>query len=787
MPFTYATDPANVVTDKAGNALAGVHIAVYTARNGTPITSLVHPETGAAYPGVLVSDDKGRFPFRLEAETLSRVSLQDPSGEWWEVVANEAIDQAGLIVEQFPGIVASAESATTKADEATAATADLALAPRRYGAAGNGVADDTSALQAASTAAGSDKVIRLSGDYLISSSITFNASVVSDGATFRVAAITETPTIKITLAKSADLRNVHFVGVELVVAPGTDHAARINGGLFDHAALTLGTAAASHRDITVDGATFLAEPQRTIPSAIRIHNVSDVTVSNCKILNYLHGVRVTPSCSFASRGIVIEDCEITDCLRGVSLEGTSMHRVVRVSTRRTIITATDKGVTATDGFAVHAAFAHKLTVEDCTLRHAGAAINLEAVHDSLIRRNTSGPTSAAGIHTIKLFGCCGVTIADNRLAWSKHGYKIITLAGTSGPTVGATNQYPNRDLTIERNLIVTDGVEVTALRVDNCDNLRIDHNRFVSHNLRTGLMRIVGTTSGSYSGNTFTAPAGSSAAQIDGTAPFIAGDSQALVTRTAPTRAVAAPVITASDVLTNGAKSYVFTFTATDPTLIRQSIDYLPTRTISQHMAAAAADAPVLGWSSSSRNLGFWHDYNGDLIRDGLPYSDPTIPLIPGWYNRTLVVIDNFGRLTCRRYDKLQPLDRVVGLSAAIIDEGAWQIGNHWAGPIVVDGAAYSPVADGICTEVQYSVQISGRSSIGQRADGTFVVIVVDGATDVSGCTMQQLGAKHRAVGSVNAYNLDGGGSASLWYNGATINTPSDPAGERKITSVMYV
>ncbi|EPK7358704.1 phosphodiester glycosidase family protein [Kluyvera intermedia] len=39
----------------------------------------------------------------------------------------------------------------------------------------------------------------------------------------------------------------------------------------------------------------------------------------------------------------------------------------------------------------------------------------------------------------------------------------------------------------------------------------------------------------------------------------------------------------------------------------------------------------------------------------------------------------------------------------------------------------------------------------------------------------------------INAFNLDDGGSTTLWYNGEVINEPSDETGERKIPSVMYI
>ena len=43
------------------------------------------------------------------------------------------------------------------------------------------------------------------------------------------------------------------------------------------------------------------------------------------------------------------------------------------------------------------------------------------------------------------------------------------------------------------------------------------------------------------------------------------------------------------------------------------------------------------------------------------------------------------------------------------------------------------------------------------------------------------------ASGLVNALNLDGGGSTTMWVQGQVLNRPSDPTGPRKVSDALLV
>lgn len=80
------------------------------------------------------------------------------------------------------------------------------------------------------------------------------------------------------------------------------------------------------------------------------------------------------------------------------------------------------------------------------------------------------------------------------------------------------------------------------------------------------------------------------------------------------------------------------------------------------------------------------------------------------------------------------------------------------------------------------------RTAIGQRKDGSILLLVLDGKQ------ISRLAATLRDVqdvlyefGAYNASNLDGGSSTTMYYNGEVINNPDSALGERSIPSIIYV
>lgn len=81
------------------------------------------------------------------------------------------------------------------------------------------------------------------------------------------------------------------------------------------------------------------------------------------------------------------------------------------------------------------------------------------------------------------------------------------------------------------------------------------------------------------------------------------------------------------------------------------------------------------------------------------------------------------------------------------------------------------------------------RSAVGITADNTLVLMVVDGRQpDRSrGVSLQELADLMLSAGCVDAMNLDGGGSSTIWIDGAMANFPSDRGGPRTVTNTLVI
>lgn len=82
------------------------------------------------------------------------------------------------------------------------------------------------------------------------------------------------------------------------------------------------------------------------------------------------------------------------------------------------------------------------------------------------------------------------------------------------------------------------------------------------------------------------------------------------------------------------------------------------------------------------------------------------------------------------------------------------------------------------------------RTAIGQVDELHYIILVADavrtGVDTVGGLTFSQLADEFVALGCKTAYNLDGGGSTTLYFNGQVINQPC-VNGERTISDIIYL
>jgi len=83
---------------------------------------------------------------------------------------------------------------------------------------------------------------------------------------------------------------------------------------------------------------------------------------------------------------------------------------------------------------------------------------------------------------------------------------------------------------------------------------------------------------------------------------------------------------------------------------------------------------------------------------------------------------------------------------------------------------------------------IQPRTAIGQRKDGSIIFLVIDGRSLESlGGTLKDVQDIMLEYNAYNAFNLDGGSSATMVFNGKVVNNPSDILGERYVPNAFVV
>ncbi len=83
---------------------------------------------------------------------------------------------------------------------------------------------------------------------------------------------------------------------------------------------------------------------------------------------------------------------------------------------------------------------------------------------------------------------------------------------------------------------------------------------------------------------------------------------------------------------------------------------------------------------------------------------------------------------------------------------------------------------------------VNPRTAIGQRSDGAVLLLVIDGRQVSSlGATFMDMAEVFLSYGAVNAYNLDGGSSSMMWFEGDYVNNCASMIGIRPVPTTFLV
>lgn len=121
-----------------------------------------------------------------------------------------------------------------------------------------------------------------------------------------------------------------------------------------------------------------------------------------------------------------------------------------------------------------------------------------------------------------------------------------------------------------------------------------------------------------------------------------------------------------------------------------------------------------------------------------------------------------------------------------LLDRGAVQVLSFGPG-LIIDGEISVDAND----EVGKAMASNPRTAIGYLGNNHYVLVVADGRTSESkGLSLLQLALFMQTLSVQQAYNLDGGGSSTMYYDSQVINNPTtggSQISERKVSDILYV
>ena len=94
-------------------------------------------------------------------------------------------------------------------------------------------------------------------------------------------------------------------------------------------------------------------------------------------------------------------------------------------------------------------------------------------------------------------------------------------------------------------------------------------------------------------------------------------------------------------------------------------------------------------------------------------------------------------------------------------------------------------------TEVRQAMTKNPRTAIGIVDKNHYILVVSDGRTNESeGLSLYELAEVLKEYGVTTAYNLDGGGSSTMYFNGNIVNNPTTNGhriSEREVSDIVYI
>lgn len=163
---------------------------------------------------------------------------------------------------------------------------------------------------------------------------------------------------------------------------------------------------------------------------------------------------------------------------------------------------------------------------------------------------------------------------------------------------------------------------------------------------------------------------------------------------------------------------------------------------------------------------------SGYVLRDGVLYRDTAVS------GKQDLVIFSDGSFRIIQEDLVT--------AQSLLEAGARQILSF--GPVLLENGTVAVTEN---QEVGKAMVSNPRTAIGIIGEDHYVFVVSDGRTSESqGLSLYQLASFLEELGVRTAYNLDGGGSSTLYFNGQVINNPTTNGKkiqERSVSDIVYI
>lgn len=131
-------------------------------------------------------------------------------------------------------------------------------------------------------------------------------------------------------------------------------------------------------------------------------------------------------------------------------------------------------------------------------------------------------------------------------------------------------------------------------------------------------------------------------------------------------------------------------------------------------------------------------------------------------------------------------IDETEITAQALLDSGVVQLLSF--GPTLIENGTIQVSSS---DEVSRAKTSNPRTAIGIIDNLHYIIVVADGRTSESdGLSLLELAQLMESYGCTTAYNLDGGGSSTMVFNGTVINQPTTNGNditERSVSDIVYI